>query len=126
MGEAHEQEFRWVVRSGVATPRQLQEGTRQHSAVPNLYGFSVQYEVGVPIEELVEAGQFPHPRISVTMEPQLIAAARAAGYSIRVVKSPGRGFHCTVEVPYPLSDDLAVALSTTFVHCANPALVRRS
>jgi hypothetical protein len=111
----------WVVRAGVATPRQLQDGTARHLSLPWLFGFSVQHEAGRTIEQLASAGQFRNAQISVTTVERLVAAAAAIGYDVRVVPSPGRGFHCTIEAPYPLPDDLAIALSETFEQLPNPA-----
>lgn len=54
-------------------------------------------------------------------DQELIAAGIAAGYSINVVKSPGIGYHHTVQVPFPLPMDLAVALSAVFKPMPNPA-----
>lgn len=40
----------WVVRAGIATPKRLQEGYVAHTAVPGLYGFSVQYHAGLSVD----------------------------------------------------------------------------
>lgn len=111
----------WVVRGGVATPVQLRDGTRQHRGVPGLFGFSVQHQPGRSVEQLAAAGRFFNARISVTTVEQLVAAAGATGYNLRVVRSPGDGFHHTVVVPAPLPDDLAAALSGVFTSAPNPA-----
>ena len=119
-----EQESHWVVRGGVATPRQLQAGTGRHRGVPDapgLYGFSVQYHRGKTIQELAAAGRFRNTQISVTTDAALIAAGVQAGYDVGIVKSPGTGYHHTVQVPFPLPLDLAVALSAAFTQRPNPA-----
>ncbi len=116
----------WVVRGGLATPRQLQAGSDEHRGVPGLFGFSVQHRPGMTIEQLAAAGQFPHAQISVTTVEDLVAAAATAGYTAAVVPSPGKGWHCTVQVPDPLPDELALALSRAFVARPNPARVHRS
>ena len=113
----------WVVRAGVVTAAGLQSRSSDHVGTPGLHGFSVQHEPGKTIYELAEAGQFPNAQVSVTTVEELIAAAASAGYTVRVVKSSGRGYHRTVEVPKPLPDDLAQALSTTFSQLPNPAPV---
>ena len=115
----------WVVRGGLATPRQLQAGSDEHRGAPGLFGFSVQHQPGLTIEQLAAAGRFPHAQISVTTTEDLVAAASDAGYTLAVVRSPGKGMHCTVQVPDPLPDDLALALSQAFAARPNPARVRR-
>jgi hypothetical protein len=89
--------------------------------VPGLFGFSVQHEPGKSIEELAAAGRFPNKQISVTTAEALFNAASRAGYEVALVKSPGKGYHYSVEVPDPLSPDLADALSSVFVQMPNPA-----
>jgi hypothetical protein len=124
MNHPPEPEPHWVVRGGMATPRQLQAGTAKHRGVPDppgLYGFSVQYQPGKTIEELTVAGKFRHAQISVTTEADLVAAGVSAGYSVNIVKSPGGGYHHTVQVPFPLPLDLAAALSAVFTQRPNPA-----
>src|SRR6266571_8113353 len=82
MNPATENEPRWVVRGGVATPSQLQAGTARHRGVPDplgLYGFSVQYQPGKTVHELAVAGRFRNAQISVTAEAALVAAGVTAG-----------------------------------------------
>ena len=126
MHQTPEQESHWVVRGGVATPRQLQAGTARHRGVPDppgLYGFSVQYHPGKTIQELAAAGRFRHAHISVTTDAALIAAGVLVGYTVCIMQSLGAGYHHTVQVPFPLSWDLAVALSAVFTQMPNPARV---
>ena len=114
----------WIVRGGVATPSQLQAGTARHRGIPGppgLFGFSVQYQPGKTIQELAVVGRFRNAQISVTTEEELIAAGLAAGYSVKIVKSPGTGDHHTVQVPFPLPLDLAEALSAAFTQMPNLA-----
>jgi hypothetical protein len=85
-----------------------------------LFGFSVQHQPGRTIQELAAAGRFRNAQISVTTAEELIAAGAAAGYLIKIVKSPGAGYHYTVEVPFPLPTDLARALSAVFKQIPNP------
>jgi hypothetical protein len=115
----------WVVRAGIATPEQLQKGVAQHRDIPGLHGFSVQSEPGHTIPDLAAAGQFPNAQISVSSVEALVRAGASAGYNIQVVKSPGRGYHRTVQVPDPLPYHLAQALSEAFTQMPNPARVRR-
>jgi hypothetical protein len=124
MNQATDDEPHWVVRGGIATPSQLQTGTARHRGVPDppgLYGFSVQYQSGKTIQELAAAGRFRNAQISVTTDVALVAAGVAAGYAVSIVKSPGAGYHYTVQVPFPLPLDLAVALSAVFTQQLNPA-----
>ena len=115
----------WVVRAGIVTPEQLKNGVGGHALMPGLHGFSVQSEPGRTVFQLAEGGHFPNAQISVSTVEALVATGQAMGYSVRVVKSPGRGFHFTVEVPDPLPDALAEALSREFTQMPNPARVRR-
>ena len=126
MYQPPEQESHWVVRGGVATPRQLQAGTARHRGVPDppgLYGFSVQYHPGKTIQELAAAGRFRNAQISVTTAEVLIAAGAVVGYTVGIIQSPGAGYHHTVQVPCPFSWDVAVALSAVFTQLPNPARV---
>jgi len=81
----------------------------------------VPYQPGKTIQELAAAGKFRNPQISVTTDAVLVAAGVAAGYAVSIVKSPGAGYHHTVQVPLPLPLDLAVALSAVFTQEENPA-----
>jgi len=124
MSQPPGKEPNWVVRGGVVTPSQLQAGTAKHLGVPDplsLFGFSVQYQPGKTTKELAAAGRFRNAQISVTTEEELVAAGLAAGYPISIVKSPGAGYHHTVQLPFPLLLDLAVALSAVFTQMPNPA-----
>ena len=74
------------------------------------------------IEELARAGNIRNNQISVATAVRLVAAASDAGYAIRVVRSPGRGFHATVAVPSLLRPaDPALTLSRAFTQLPNPA-----
>jgi RHS repeat-associated protein len=125
----------WVVRGGVATAQQLQDGTGFHRAVLGLHGFSVQREPGKTIQELAAAGQFLNAQISVTTAEALSTAAATMGYTVDVVKSPGAGYHHTVAVPInqhvannphePMPPELATALNQVFTQMLNPARVKR-
>ena len=124
MHQPLEQEPNWVVRGGVATPSQLRAGTARHRGTPDphgLFGFSVQYQPGKTIQELAAAGRFRNAHISVTTADELVAAGLSVGYAVSIVKSPGAGYHYTVQVPFPLPLDLAVALSAVFMQRPNPA-----
>lgn len=110
-----------VVRGGIATPQQLQRGIAEHARAPGLTGFSVQSAPGKTINELAAAGQFHNRQISVTTVEGLEDAGRCLGFDIRVVPSPGRGFHNTVTTPNPLPTDLAKALSEVFRRMPNPS-----
>lgn len=118
----------WVVRAGVASAASLVKGYNQHRGVPGLFGFSVQYAPGKTVDELARAGNFPHPQISYAMEDALRAALRSLGYTMRLVKSPGQGYHHTFAVLYDatgsmlhvLPQDAAIALSKTFRQRPNP------
>ena len=124
MNQPPEKEPNWVVRGGVATPGQLQAGTARHRGIadpPGLCGFSGQYQPGKAMHELAAAGRFRNAHISVTTAEELVAAGLSVGYAVGIVKSPGAGYHHTVQVPFPLRLDLAVALSAVFTQRLTPA-----
>ncbi|MBM3242357.1 hypothetical protein FJZ31_39330 [Candidatus Poribacteria bacterium] len=110
-----------VFRGGIATPQQLQKGIAEHARVEGLTGFSVQSAHGKTINELAAAGQFRNKQISVTTVGELEDAGWSLGFNVRVIPSPGRGFHNTVTTPNPLPDDLAEALSEVFRQMPNPS-----
>jgi len=112
-------EIQNVVRAGVATPNSLIAGSAEHSAVPGLYGFSVQSAPGLSVDDLARAGAFPNRQISVTTTAEL------AGVGVAVVPSPGAGYHATAQVPNPLSADLASSISGVFRQQDNPFRVPR-
>jgi RHS repeat-associated protein len=108
-----------VVRAGVATPNSLITQSLEHSAVPGLYGFSVQSAPGLSVDDLARAGAFPNRQISVTTTAEL------AGVGVAVVPSPGAGYHATAQVPNPLPPDLASSISGVFRQQDNPFRVPR-
>ncbi|MGO8951382.1 MAG: hypothetical protein ACLQUY_27755 [Ktedonobacterales bacterium] len=122
----------WVVRAGIARADTLINGYRRHSGVTGLYGFSVQYAADKSIEELAQAGQFSHAQISYAQEQDLAASLTWLGYTMRLVPSPGKGYHHTFAVLYDatglmlqaLPQDVADALSRTFKQRPNPHRVR--
>jgi hypothetical protein len=113
------------VRAGVVTPESLISRSSQHFDIVGLFGFSAQHQPGCTVEELADAGRFPNAQISVTTVEQLVAAGARVGYTVRVVKSPVRGYHYTVVVPAPMPSNLAEALSQVFDPRPNPARVVR-
>jgi hypothetical protein len=119
----------WVVRGGVATLKQLSDGFGKHAGVVTpLYGFSVQYQPGKTIDELALAGQFRNGQISYAGDDALQAAVQSVGYTMRLIPSPGRGYHHTFAVIYnangmmqqTLPPVVAVALSQAFRRMPNP------
>lgn len=118
----------WIVRAGVAGVSSLIRGYQLHLGVPGFYGFSVQYAPGKTMEELALARRFPHPAISSATSSALMAALQPLGSTMRLVKSPGQGYHHTFTVLYDASgailrtlpQDAAVALSSTFRKRPNP------
>jgi hypothetical protein len=88
----------WVVRAGEAKAADLVSGYRQHLNVRGLYGFSVQYQAGVPWQELARAGQFPNAQVSIAEDNDLWNAFQALGYDLRLEPSPGVGYHHTFVV----------------------------
>jgi len=119
----------WVVRGGIATPQQLSDGYGEHVGISSsLYGFSVQYQPGETIEALALAGQFRNGQISYATDDALQVALQALGYTMRLVKSPGRGYHHTFAVIYnadgmmqhTVPPHVAAALSQIFRQMPNP------
>ena len=76
--------------------------------------FSVQSAPGVSVPELAKAGKFKNKKISVTTVKVL------EELGARVVDTPGKGYHRTVVVPYPLTEVQAELLSRAFVRMPNP------
>jgi hypothetical protein len=122
----------WVVRAGAAQAADLVSGYRQHLGVPGLYGFSVQYQAGISWQELARAGQFPHAQVSIAEERDLQAALHSLGYALRLVPSPGAGYHHTFVVLYDATGamltqlplPIAEKLHETFAQAPNPYRVR--
>jgi|SRR5579872_2176889 len=118
----------WVVRAGAAKANDLRKGYKLHSGVPGLFGFSVQYAANKTIAGLAQAGQFPHSQISYEDETVLAAALKPLGYSMRLAKSPGRGYRHTFAILYDASGNMlsdlpqhaAAALSLAFRRMPNP------
>jgi hypothetical protein len=123
----------WVVRAAEAKAADLEWGYTLHRQVPGLYGFSVQYAPGTTVDELAQAGQFPNAQISYEDEAKLAQAVRPLGYTIRLVKSPGLGYHHTFAVVYDatggiqmrLPHTVAQALASAFRRMPNPHRVPR-
>jgi hypothetical protein len=103
----------WVVRGGLATPQSLMAGYKEHAAMPGLYGFSVQYAPGKSVVELAFAGQIRNGQISYASEDDLLASLQTLGYIMRLVRSPGHGFHHTFAVLYDNSGVMLTALPQT-------------
>jgi hypothetical protein len=78
------------------------------------------------MQELAAAGRFRNAHISVTTAEELIAAGFSIEYVVSIVQSPGTGYQHTVQVPFPLPLDLAVALSAVFTQRLNPARLQDS
>lgn len=108
----------WVVRAGEAKAADLEWGYSLHRQVPGLYGFSVQYEPGKTVDELAQAGQFPNAQISYAEEAALNLAIRPFGCTMRLVKSPGNGYHHTFAVVY----DATGAIQQRLPHAVAQAL----
>ncbi len=122
----------WVVRAGIAKPEDLQKGYQEHQAVPGVHGLSVQYNPGSTVDGLAQAGRFSNKQISYATESTLAAVAASLNYQIRLISTPGRGYHHTLSVfassGQPLTSlpgDLAEAFSSAFTRKPNPFPVPR-
>ncbi len=107
----------FVVRGGVATPKQIAAGIGPHREVPGLVGFSAQSRAGATVEELAATGgvgnkPFPHGKVSVTTAGKL----RCIG--CKVVQSPGAGANHVTVVP---GGATANQISNVFVPQPNPS-----
>lgn len=122
----------WVVRAGEAKPADLVKGYKEHLGVSGLYGFSVQYHAGLSWQELARAGQFPNAQVSIAEENVLQMALQSLGYTLRLIASPGAGYHHTFVVLYDatgarltqLPHSVAQKLHDTFTQVANPYRAR--
>lgn len=122
----------WVVRAGEAKAVDLVKGYREHLGVQGLYGFSVQYEARLPWQELARAGQYPNAQVSIAEESDLQAALRSLGHDLRLVSSPGAGYHHTFAVLYDATGAMltqlplpvAQKLHDTFTQVPNPHRAR--
>lgn len=109
------------------------KGYREHLGVPGLYGFSVQYHASLSWQELARAATYPNAQVSVADDQDLLVALQPFGYSIRLVASPGAGYHHTFAVLYDatgvmlksLPAGAAQALHDTFKQHPNPYRSRR-
>ena len=119
----------WVVRAGEAKAPDLMRGYREHAQVPGLFGFSVQYAPGKSVNQLALSGRFPHAMISYEDDAVLTHAVELVGYRMRLIKSPGHGYHHTFCVIEDLSGQaqstlpsiVADALADVFQRRANPS-----
>src|SRR5579883_2048738 len=124
----------WVVRGGEAKATDLISGYGPHPLVPGLYGFSVQSAPGKTVSELAQAGRCPNATISYETVVALAQVVQSVGYEMRLVPSPGGGYHHTFAVVYDatkvmqtlLPNVVAQALTTTFRRMPNPHRAPRS
>lgn len=100
----------WVVRGGLATADRLMAGYGPHTGVPGLFGFSVQYQPGKSVDEIAQTRRFPNGQLSIAYDTELQAALAPLGYSMRIIRSPGRGYHHTLAVLYDANGQMLHAL----------------
>ena len=118
----------WVVRAGEAKPQNLMDRYTEHLGMRGVYGFSVLYQPGLAWQALLQPDGFPNPTVSVASDDDLAAALAPLGYTMRLIKTPGRRYHHTFCVLYDatgtmlqrLPRDAAEAISRTFVRYPNP------
>ena len=123
----------WVVRAGEAKAVDLVKGYKEHLGVPGLYGFSVQYHAALPWQDLARAAQYPNAQVSIAQDNDLLAALQSIGYRMRLVTSPGAGYHHTFAVLYDVTGTMltqlpivaAQKLQGTFTQHPNPFRARR-
>jgi len=122
----------YVVRGGTATADLLQKGYGQHRGVPTVYGLSVQYAPNQQktLRDLALAGQLHNGQISYATPDELAACLQPLGYTLRLIKTIGVGFHHTLCVVYDANNtvlqtlprDAAEALDAALHRMPNPAL----
>lgn len=100
----------WVVRGGIATADRLSAGYGPHTSVSGLFGFSVQYRPGQSVDEIAKVWRFPNGRLSIAYDTELQAALAPPGYTIRIIRSPGRGYHHTFAVLYDATGQMLHSL----------------
>ena len=125
----------WVVRGGIAAPQYLIAGYAEHKKVSGTYGFSVQYQPGISVDDLAKAGQFPNAEISYAQKADLEAAIQYFGYAMELRRTSGIGYHHTFIILYDASRQMihslqqfphvAQAISDTFQHKTNPYRIKR-
>ena len=125
----------WVVRGGIAVPKYLSAGYAEHKKAPGVYGFSVQYQPGISIDDLAQAGQFPNAEISYAQKVALEVAVQQFGYTMELRRTPGIGYHHTLIVLYDASRQMihslqqlphvTQAISDAFQQQSNPHRVKR-
>lgn len=114
----------WVVRGGEAKASDLISGYGPHPLVPGLYGFSVQYAPGKTVSELAQAGHFRNAMISYESAAMLAQVVQSLGYEMRLVPSPGGGYHHTFAVLYDASKTLQTTLPSVIAQALTAAFRR--
>ena len=106
----------FVVRCGLVpfVQRPLDDRCGHHDGV---YGFSVQAELGLTVEQL--AAGCSNKSVGFTT----VAEIRIMGYD--VVRTRGEDHHATVVVPEDWSAESARELARIFQHAINPAPKKR-
>jgi hypothetical protein len=106
-----------VVRCGLPpfVNSALHLGCRHHP--DGCYGFSVQAEVGLTVEQLATACS--NKSVGFTT----VAEIRIMGYE--VLRTWGEAHHATVAVPENWTADAAAELARIFQHAINPAPKKR-
>ena len=106
----------YVIRGGLASPQNLIAGS---TLVPgtNLSGFSVTSALGMSVNQLAMAANYPNNQISYT------TTAALGGVGVPVVPSPSTNnpLHATAVVPVPLDPTRAAQISGLFTRIPNPA-----
>jgi len=122
-----------VVRAGDSTAphakQRLQHAyTEQDATYPDAIGISVVFRPMATLDELLQAGQFPHKRVSYTHLSTLVHALGAIGYEVMlyVTPTPDLPDHHFLAVAYRgsvqqhLADDVADVLIHTLTVIDNP------
>jgi len=108
----------FVVRCGLPPFRGRPLFTACVDHPDGVFGFSVQSEAGLTVEQLASACR------NMTVGVTTVARIREMG--LDVVSTSGQGWHATVVVPRGWSQAEAERLSLLFEPISNPAARRRS
>lgn len=111
----------WVIRGGMITADQLQEGARLIRGRPGLCEVSVGFRPGLSVQELAEMAHYPHARIGFADRAALLSVGVLA-----VVETPSRSNPVHADLILPCSAvgvidrDLLHAVAARFRPMTNP------
>ncbi len=114
----------FILRSGVPLEATLVNNYGPERGYPGVFGLSVLHHVGYSVDQLAQAGHFPHGRISYAVVQQLRDALTHAGYEMLLTHTPtavlpdhhtlgvARGGTALQNLPSDAAQALGAALTT--------------